>query len=99
MAQVVLDLNVPDFQEQWFALERAEALLVLASLKKIYKLDWNQLYADPGLRWEAILSRTGPHGQRLYSFRITQRVRAVAYRDEDFLRLLSLHVDHDSAYH
>jgi hypothetical protein len=35
--------------------------------------------------------------QRIYSLRITQRVRAVTYRDGHFLRLLSLHSDHDSA--
>jgi hypothetical protein len=79
-------------------LERPEALAVLATLRRIRQLDWNQLYRDRGLRWEAILSRTGPAGQRLYSLRVTRRVRAVGYRDGDFLRLPSLHPDHDSAY-
>jgi hypothetical protein len=98
MDRILLDLNNPVFQETWFALERAEALAVLATLRKIRQMDWNQLYRDRGLRWEAILSRTGPAGQRLYSLRVTRRVRAVGYRDGDFLRLLSLHPDHDPAY-
>ena len=98
MARVLLDLNNPVFQADWFSLGRAEALAVLAAFRKIRLLDWEQLYRDPGLRWEAILSRSGPGGQRIYSLRITQRVRAVAYRDGQFLRLLSLHSDHDSTY-
>jgi hypothetical protein len=98
MDRILLDLNNPVFQETWFALERAEALAVLATLRKIRQMDWNQLYRDRGLRWEAILSRTGPAGQRLYSLRVTRAVRAVGYRDGDFLRLLSLHPVHDSAY-
>ena len=97
MGRIALDLNNPEFQSDWFALQRDEALAVLATLRKITRLDWNQLYADPGLRWEAILSRTGPAGQRLYSLRVTKRVRAIACRQDDFLRLLSLHPDHDSA--
>ncbi|MGC9969837.1 MAG: hypothetical protein ABSE56_04535 [Bryobacteraceae bacterium] len=98
MDRILLDLNNPVFQETWFALQRAEALSVLATLRKVRQMDWNQLYRDRGLRWEAILSRTGPAGQRLYSLRVTRRVRAIGYRDGDFLRLLSLHPDHDSAY-
>ena len=98
MARVLLDLNNAVFQDDWFSLERSDALAVLNAFRKIHQLDWEQLYRDPGLRWEAILSRSGPGNQRIYSLRITQRVRAVAYRDGQFLRLLSLHSDHDSAY-
>src|ERR1043165_4115382 len=98
MARDLLDLNNPVFQESWFTLARGEALAVLTSLRKIRQLEWNQLYQDQGLRWEAILSREGPGGRRIYSLRITRRVRAIAYREGDFLRFLSLHPDHDSAY-
>ncbi|MGA2133611.1 MAG: hypothetical protein ABSH50_15065 [Bryobacteraceae bacterium] len=51
-----------------------------------------------GLHWEAILSRKGPSGQRIYSFRITQRMRAIDCRESDYLRLLSIHADRASAY-
>jgi hypothetical protein len=98
MARVLLDLNNPLFQETWFSLDRPETLAIIATLRKIRQLDWEQLYRDHGLRWEAILSGSGPKGQRIYSLRVTQRVRAVGYRDDRFLRLLSLHSDHDSAY-
>ena len=98
MAEVLLDLNNPQFLKAWFSLESQEALAVLRALRKIQQMDWNQFYRDPGLRWEAVLSRSGPRGERLYTLRITQRMRAVAYREGQFLRLLSLHPEHDSAY-
>jgi hypothetical protein len=98
VARILLDLSNPAFQADWFALERDEALAVLAALKKLHQMDWEQLYRDRGFRWEAILSRKGPAGQRIYSLRVTRRARALAYREGDFLRLLSIHSDRDSAY-
>ncbi len=56
------------------------------------------MYRDKGLRWELIQSRTGPEKERLYSIRITQKIRAVLKHSGDFLEFLTLHVDHDSAY-
>jgi hypothetical protein len=47
----VLDLNNPAFLESWFALEREEALAVLATLRKIHQMAWPALYHDRGLRW------------------------------------------------
>lgn len=92
-----LDLNNPQFQSQLFALAKDEQRAVLNSLRKLSRMTWNQLDSDRGLRWEAIHSRPGPHGGRAYSLRITRGFRAVAYREEDWLRLLTLHPDHDSA--
>ena len=43
MARVLLDLNNPIFQQDWLALEREEALAVLATLRKIRQMDWDQL--------------------------------------------------------
>lgn len=97
--QVWLDLNNPVFQRQLFALQKPQQLGVLATLRKLADLRWPQVYQDRGLKWELIHSRSGPDGRRLYSLRISQEFRAVAYRDEGgWLRLLSLHPDHDSAY-
>ncbi len=80
-----LDLNNPVFQEQWFSLEKEDRLAVLACRGK-------------GLRWELIQSRTSAGKERLYSLRITQRIRAVVKRSGDFLECLTLHADHDSTY-
>lgn len=95
---VRLDLNNPVFQRQLFALPKEAQLSVLSTLRKVVEMTWQQVYRDRGLRWEAIHSRTGPHGGRLYSFRLTQGFRGVAYRDGSWMRIISLHPDHDSAY-
>ncbi|MCL6650377.1 MAG: hypothetical protein K6U89_18925 [Chloroflexi bacterium] len=94
-SRVRLDLNSPEFQDVLFRFESAELKQVVASLRR---LDWNTLYQQTGFRWEAIEHLKAPNGARVYSLRLSQKVRAVAYRDGDFLRLISLHPDHDSAY-
>ena len=95
---VRLDLNNPVFQRQLFNLSKTDQRNILHTLRKLAKLSLQQVYADQGLKWEAILSKKGPGGNRLYSFRIGKGFRGVAYRDGSWLRLLSLHPDHDSAY-
>ena len=95
---VRLDLNNPVFQRQWFALAKEDQLAVFASLFKLSRMSWDQVYRDKGLRWELVHSRQSPDGSRLYSIRITRKVRAVARRSGDFIELFTLHADHDSAY-
>lgn len=96
--RVQLDLNNPVFQEHLFRLQRNEQVHILKTLRKLSQMTWAQVYSDNGLRWEAIVSRTGPRGTRLYTFRISKKVRAVACREQAWMRILSLHPDHDSAY-
>ncbi|CAB3396171.1 hypothetical protein [Kyrpidia spormannii] len=97
-AWIRLDLNNPVFQRSWFGLPKREQWAVLGTLRKLSDMTWDQAYRDPGLKWELIHTRTGPNGERLYSFRMGKGFRAVAYRDGYWLRVLSLHPDHDSAY-
>ena len=97
-SRVRLDLNSPEFQDVFFRLELAELKQVVASLRRLRDLDWNGLYRHPGFRWETIEHLKAPNGSKVYSLRLSQKVRAVAYRDGEFLRLISLHPDHDSAY-
>lgn len=99
MSDIKIDMNNPEFQHDFFGLEKQEQLALLRVLKKISKLSWTQLYVDPGLKWEIILSKQTKTGERIYSFRFSQKYRVTALRHEQFLRLLMLHVDHDSAYH
>lgn len=98
MTSIKIDLNNPVFQEDLFKLEKTEQVALIKTLKKIHKLAWSELYADKGLKWEMILSKKSKSGERIYSFRFSQKYRVVALRQDDFLRLLSLHTDHDSAY-
>ncbi|HBG31534.1 hypothetical protein [Sinimarinibacterium flocculans] len=96
---VRLDLNNPVFQRDLFGLQKAERHAALDMLGKLRQLTWNQVYRDKGLRWEKITSVEPPAGiAALYSLRITQARRAVAYRDGDFIRLLSIPPDHDTTY-
>jgi len=98
MEKITIDLNNPEFQHDLFKLQKIEQLAFVNTLKKISQLTWQQLYSDTGLKWEAITSKPTKNNIRLYSFRFSQKYRAVAYRENKFLRIQSLHVDHDSAY-
>ena len=95
---VRLDLNNPVFQRQLFNLSKNEQRNILSTLRKLANMTWQQVYTDHGLKWETILSKKGPGSNKLYSFRIGKGFRGIAYRDGSWLRLLSLHPDHDSAY-
>jgi len=98
-ALVRLDLNNPVFQDNLLALEKQERNAVLDTLNKLRQLTWNQVYRDPGLKWEKIISVKPPEGvDAIYSLRITRSRRAAAYRQQDFLRLLTISPDHDSTY-
>ena len=96
--RVRLDLNNPVFQRSLFRLDKKDQLGVLNSLRKIADMTWDQIYADNGLKWEALLTQKGPGNSRLYSFRIGRKFRAIGYRDQAWLRILSLHPNHDSGY-
>ena len=97
-SHVKLDLNSPGFQDVFFRLELSELKQVVASLRRLRELDWDALYRHTGFQWEAIRHIATPNGATAHSLRLSQKVRAIAYRDGDFLRLISLHPDHDSAY-
>lgn len=98
MTRIRLDLNNPEFLGQWFSLEQQERNEFFTTLKKLRAMTWEQVYGDNGLRWERLLSRQGTEGEALYTIRVTVKFRAVARRDGDWMRLLTLHPDHDSAY-
>lgn len=98
MIKIKIDMNNPEFQHNFFELEKIEQVALIKTLKKIRQLSWPQLYSDNGLKWETILSKQTSTGERIYSFRFSKRYRATALRQADFLRLLTLHIDHDSAY-
>ena len=98
-AFVKLDLNNPEFQRNLLELDKAERNRVLDTLKKILKLGWEQVYRDTGLKWEKITSVRPSQGiDAIYSLRITQSRRATAFRDGDFMRLLTIQPDHDATY-
>ena len=94
-----LDQNNQVFKGQLLSLQKAERHAALDTLNKIRQLTWNQLYGDRGLNWEKITSIKPPaEFDAVYSLRISRSRRATAHRDGDFMRLLSIAPDHDSAY-
>jgi hypothetical protein len=96
---VQLDLNHEPFQADWLSLERAERNSVTETLRKIRLLTWEQVYRDQGPKWEKITSATPPPGiDAIYSLRISQSRRAIAYRHENWMRFLAIASDHDSTY-
>ena len=97
MSKIKIDMNNPEFQNNLFVLEKIEQSALISTLRKIAQMSWDQLYKNKGLRWEEISNPTKV-SKKIYSFRFSVKYRALAYRDEEFLRLLTLHTDHDSAY-
>jgi hypothetical protein len=96
---VRLDLNNPVFQENLLTLQKLERQGALDTLNKLRKMTWNQVYRDGGLKWEKIISVKPPKDiDAIYSLRITNSRRATAYRDGEFIRLLTIAPDHDSTY-
>ncbi len=96
--RIRLDLNSPEFLDVFLRLETADLKQVVSALDRLRQPDWNALYRHQGFHWEAIEHLKGPGNATVYSLRLSQRIRAVAFRDQKFLRLVSLHPDHDSAY-
>ncbi len=95
---VRLDLNNPEFQKEWFGLEKEDFAASRTSLKKLASMTWEQVYLDKGLRWEKIQSVKTGNGRELYSVRLSKKHRAVVHRKHAFMIFVSLHPDHDSAY-
>jgi len=98
MATARLDLNDPDLKAALSRLSETGRKEDMGTFRKIVQMNWEQIYRDKGLNWEKIKSRPGPADHSLYSFRISRRIRGAAYRDGDFMRVLAVHEDHDSAY-
>ena len=97
--RVRLDLNSPEFLEIFLRLESHDLTQVASSLERISKQDWSNVYASKGLHWEAIEHLKAPDQKSaVYSVRLSQKIRALAFRHGEFMRFISLHPDHDSAY-
>lgn len=98
MTAVLLHLNNRTFQQDLFALSKNDRNQAINTLRKLSQMTWEQMYSNRGLKWEKVLSRTGPNGESLYTIRITQSCRCVVKRDAEWIVLLAIHTDHNSAY-
>ena len=93
-----LDLNFPDFQEDLFKLEKKELYALIKTLRTLSGMDFNQIRQSSGLNLEQIKTVKTRKGNPIYSMRITRSFRATLTIQGDYLRFISLHTDHDSAY-
>jgi hypothetical protein len=93
-----IDLNFPPFQQDLFSLDKTQLTAFVKSVKKINKMDLSQVQQSSGLNLEKIKNLKTSNGKTLYSIRMSKSFRAVICIEDDFIRFISLHPDHDSAY-
>jgi len=93
-----IDLNFPDFQKDLFRLEKKELDALIKTLRTQSKMDFDQLRSSSGLNLEQIKKTKTRKGNPIYSIRITRSFKAILSIDDECLRFVSLHPDHDSAY-
>jgi hypothetical protein len=96
--RVILDINAPEFLTVFLSLRGPDLEYVASSLNYIRGLDWQTVYTSKSLNWEVVRHLTGSNGNRLHSIRLSKKIRALVYRQDNFMRFVSLHPDHDSAY-
>lgn len=102
---VVCDLGFPGFQKSIAQLNSKEIDQLFDVIEnKIQKMTWAQIYATSsktqkrGLNWEVIEGQRTARGGVIASIRITQKSRVRVTREGKFMRFISIHPDHDSAY-
>ena len=93
-----IDLIFPPFQQDLFSLDKTQLTAFVKSVKKINKMDLSQVQQSSGLNLEKIKNLKTSNGKTLYSIRMSKSFRAVICIEDDFIRFISLHPDHDSAY-
>lgn len=102
---VQCDLEFSRFQLEMEDLEIEELRELNRCIDKIEKMTWAQILATAskgagkrGLNWEPIAGQRTSNGVVIASIRVTKKCRARVTRDGVFMRFISLHPDHDSAY-
>ncbi len=93
-----IDLNFPDFQKDFFELEKNELYALIKTFRTLSRMDFDQLRRSSGLNLEHLKSTKTRKGNPIYSIRITRSFRAILSIEGEYLRFISLHPDHDSAY-
>lgn len=101
---VLCDLNFPRLQNELLDLESNELNQIEETVKKIENMTWDQICKTSsktqkrGFNWEIIENQVTQFGKKIASIRISKKFRARVCRDGKFMRFISLHPDHDSAY-
>ncbi len=93
-----IDLNFPDFQKNLFKRQKNELYALIKTLRTLSRMDFDQLRRSPVLNLEHLKNMKTRKGNPIYSIRITRSFKTVISIEDDYLRFISLHPDHDSAY-
>ena len=101
---VECDLEFPLFQKQIKSLTQQEYDELDRCIDKIESMTWQQIYQTSsrsqkrGLNWEPLQGQKTASGCIIASIRVTKKFRARVTRTEKYMKFISLHSDHDSAY-
>lgn len=101
---VVCDLKFPRIQKELLDIKDNEFNQFENIIEKIQKMTWDQIYKTSskkqkrGLNWEPITGQITQSGKTIASIRVSGKFRARVCRDGKYMRFISLHPDHDSAY-
>ncbi|OGQ17366.1 MAG: hypothetical protein A3B70_06570 [Deltaproteobacteria bacterium RIFCSPHIGHO2_02_FULL_40_11] len=101
---VQCDLEYPEFQNQLKHLSDQEFNDFIRCIRKIKQMTWQQIYQTSsrtqkrGLNWEVLHGQKTASDATIASIRVTQKFRARVTRAGCYMRFISLHPDHDSAY-
>lgn len=101
---IEVDLEFPRAQKELQVLENKELDQIEATIEKVKKMTWDQVYKTSsktqkrGLNWEPIDGQQTASGKSIASIRVSGKSRARVCRDGNFMKFISFHPDHDSAY-
>lgn len=107
---ILVDLEFPGLKRQLERLEEGHQTEILDAMdnaqKKLEKMTWQQLYDSSsktsgnksGFNYEPISGQATKSGKQISSIRLNQKIRARVCREGRFMRFISIHPDHDSAY-
>ncbi len=101
---IEVDLEFPRAQKELQVLENKELDQIEATIEKVKKMTWDQVYKTSsktqkrGLNWEPIDGQQTTSGKSIASIRVSGKFRARVCRDGNFMKFISFHPDHDSAY-
>ena len=102
---VLVDTGYPRFLKTLANLEVDDQEAILDTIDKIQKMTWHDVYKTSsktpgqkrGINYEPTEQRTAS-GRRIATIRSSGKIRIRVCRDEQYMRCISIHVDHDSAY-
>jgi hypothetical protein len=96
--KVKIDINYPEFLASLKRMEKKDQTRVIDTFAKLSNMDWSQVERDNSLNWEKVSLKPIDGIDALYTIRITQKIRAVVTRQDDFMRFITVSSDHDGIY-